>query len=208
GGKRTEILIVGAGLAGAILLKALHATKYRAAGLLDDNRSLQDTKVCGVPVLGGVDRLPEFVRKLGVKEILIAIPSASGSQMLRITGYCTRAGVAYRAVPNLPDLINGKLSITDLQEPNLDDLLGREPVRLEFDGVRTRLQGRVVMITGAAGSIGSELCKQIVRCAPQKIVCVDRSETALFHLQQHMLQATSVPVVRSQACTDGGGKRL
>ena len=195
GGTRSEILIVGAGFAGALLLKALHATRYKALGLLDDNRALHGTRICDVPVLGGIDRLPELTLKLGVKEVLIAIPSASGLQMLRISDYCAQANVAYRAVPSVADLIHGKLPITDLRELNLDDLLGREPLRIESAGVSARLQGRVVMVTGAAGSIGSELCRQIVRCAPSKIVCVDQAETPLFHLQQMLLKETTVPVV-------------
>jgi FlaA1/EpsC-like NDP-sugar epimerase len=204
GRERTEILIIGAGYAGAMLLKGLHATKYAAIGLLDDNQDLHRSKVCGCPVLGSIDCLPEIAKQHGVQEVLIAIPSATGSQMLRISDYCARAGVVYRAVPSLTDLFNGKHSITEVRELNLDDLLGREPITLESVGVRTRLCGRVVMVTGAAGSIGSELCKQIVRYAPDKIICVDQSETPLFHLQQLLLGETKVPVI---CCvTDVGNK--
>lgn len=205
GGERTEILIIGAGYAGAMLLKALRATKYEAVGLLDDNEAVHGIKICGVAVLGGIDRLPEIVDSIGVKEVLIAIPSATGAQMLRITDYCTRSKVVYRAVPSLSDLIDGKLSITELREINLDDLLGRQPVKFESAEVRTHLEDRVVMVTGAAGSVGSELCKQIVRHAPNKIICVDQSETALFHLQQRLLAETEVPVIC--AVTDIGDKR-
>lgn len=195
GGDRTEILIVGAGFAGAMLLKALRGTKYEAVGLLDDDPALQATKLCGVPVLGRIDRLPEAVAQYGVKEVLIAIPSASGAQMLRITDFCTRAGVAFRAVPSVSDLIDGKVAITELRELNLDDLLGRDPVRLESEEVRTCLQGQVVMVTGAAGSIGSELCRQIVRNGPAKLICVDQAETPLFHLEQRMLADCNIEVV-------------
>ena len=205
GGERTEIVIIGAGYAGAMLLKALRPTKYEAVGLLDDNVAVHGINICGVPVLGGIERLPAIVDCLSVKEVLIAIPSASGAQMLRITDYCAQAGVVYRAVPSLSDLIDGKLSITELRELNLDDLLGREPVIFESAEVRTHLQDRVVMVTGAAGSIGSELCKQIVRQAPRILICVDQSETALFHLQQRLLAETRTPFVC--AVTDVGDKR-
>ena len=204
-GERKKTLVIGAGYAGAILLKALRTTEYETVGLLDDSGALHGIRICGIPVLGGIDRLPEVARRLGVKEVLIAIPSATGSQMLRITGYCVRAGVKYRSVPSLSDLISGKESIAELREFNLDDLLGREPVRFESAGVRTRLEGRVVMVTGAAGSIGSELCKQIVQQRPLKIICVDQSETSLFYLQQKLLSETDRPVIC--AVTDIGDKR-
>jgi len=112
--------------------------------------------------------------------------------------------VSYRTVPSLSDLMAGKLEITELQELNLDDLLGREPVRLDSSGVRARIEGRVVMVTGAAGSIGSELCRQIVRHAPSMIICVDQSETPLYYLQQRLLTDTKVPIVC--AVTDVGDK--
>jgi FlaA1/EpsC-like NDP-sugar epimerase len=193
-GSRTEVLVVGAGFAGAILLKALPSTRYKAVAVLDDNRDLHGTRICGAPVIGGIDYLPECARHLKVKDVLVAIPSASGSEIVRISDYCARAGVTCRMVPSLVDLIDGKHQITKLRELNLDDLLGREPVRFAPDGVRMHLQGRVVMVTGAAGSIGSELCKQIIRHNPRQVVCVDRSETALFHLQQRLLAETDVPI--------------
>jgi FlaA1/EpsC-like NDP-sugar epimerase len=187
-----------------MLLKGLRSTKYKAVGLLDDDPALHHSKVCGVPVLGGIDHLPEFVRQHSVKEVLIAIPSATGSQLLRISEYCIEAEVVYWAVPSLPSLLEGRHSITELRELNLDDLLGRDPVRLDSVGVRMRLQDSVVMVTGAAGSIGSELCKQIARYAPRKIVCVDQSETPLFHLQQMLLAETDIPAIFS--VTDVGNK--
>ena len=204
-GERTETLIIGAGQAGALLLKAMRTTKYEAVGLLDDSPDLQDVRVCGVPVLGSIDRLPVVVKQYGAKEVLIAIPSASGSQLLRIAEHCVRAGVPYRAVPNLSDLIDGKVEITELRELNLEDLLGREPVKFESEGIRKHLAGRIVMVTGAAGSIGSELCKQIAHYAPRKLICVDQSETPLFNLEQVLKAEADIPIVCS--VTDVGDKR-
>ncbi len=192
---RTEIIIVGAGYAAAMLLKALRGMNYKPIGLVDDDPARQRTKLGGVPVLGRIDDLPALAGRFGIKEVLIAIPSATGAQMLRITDFCRRAGVSYRGVPSLSDLIDGKVTISELRELKLDDLLGREPVRLESEGVRSDLQGRVVMVTGAAGSIGSELCRQIARYAPAKLICVDQSETPLFHLQQRVLADAGIEVV-------------
>jgi FlaA1/EpsC-like NDP-sugar epimerase len=194
-GERWPVLVIGAGSAGAMLLKSLRNTKYVPVGLMDDDPALQSIKIYGVPVLGAIDTLPGIVRQHDVKEVLIATPSATGAQMLRIADFCTQAGVAFRAVPNLSDLIDGKVTISELRELNLDDLLGRKPVTLESDGVPSRLQGRSIMITGAAGSIGSELCKQIIRCGPVKLVCVDHAETPLFNLEQQLLPNPGTNVV-------------
>jgi FlaA1/EpsC-like NDP-sugar epimerase len=196
---RVPALIVGAGAAAALVLRELKSNKYLAIGLVDDDPAKQKTKLGGVPVLGTIDQLPLLVHRLGVCEILIAIPSATGAQMLRITDFCGRAGIPFRALPSLADLIDGKVTISEFREVNLDDLLRREPVRLESDGVRARLSGRAVMVTGAAGSIGSELCKQIVRCQPKKLICVDQAETPLFNLQQSALAGSHVATVFSVA---------
>ena len=195
--KRIPVLIVGAGAAAVLLLHELKTRNYLAVGLVDDDPAKEKTKLGGVPVLGRVDQLPSLVRRLGISEILIAIPSATGAQMLRITDFCGRAGIPFRALPSLADLIDGKVTISEFHEVNLDDLLRRDPVRLDVDGVLVRLTGRIVMVTGAAGSIGAELCKQIIRCRPKKLICVDQAETPLFNLQQHTLSGCGVETVFS-----------
>lgn len=194
-GVRIPVMIVGAGSATAELLPLLGKKGFVAIGLVDDDPAKQRTKFCGVPVLGRVDQLPALVHRYGACQILIAVPSATSAQMFRIMDFCVRAGVPFRAVPELSDLIDGKVTISELREMNLDSLLGREPVRLESDAVRTKLSSRVVMVTGAAGSIGSELCKQIVRFPLKKLVCVDQAETPLFNLQQHTLAGAKVNTV-------------
>ncbi len=198
-GERTPALIVGAGSAAALLLQALKHRDLPVVGLVDDDPAKQKMKLYGVPVLGGIDQLPEVARRSGAREILIAIPSANGRQMLRISDFCGRAGLPYRAVPSLADLIEGKVAISQLRQVNFEDLLGRDPVLFEPHEVRARLADRVVMVTGAAGSIGSELCKQILRCSPARLICVDRAETPLFDLQQRILAHDSKKVVFSVA---------
>jgi FlaA1/EpsC-like NDP-sugar epimerase len=108
-----------------------------------------------------------------------------------------QSGLSFRAVPSLSDLVDGKVTISELRKVNLEDLLGRDAVQMESESVRAKLQGRVVMVTGAAGSIGSELCKQIVRYHPRKLICVDQAETPLFNLQQHTLSSARLEVVYS-----------
>src|SRR5215472_15594343 len=186
-GTRTPVLVVGAGSAAVLLLQALKTTNYVAVGLIDDDPGKRRTKLCRVPVFGPMDQLPLLAHQLAACEILIAIPSATALQMLRITDFCVRAGLPFRTMPSLADLIAGKMRPSEFREVNLDELLQREPVQLESDNVRGKLGGRVVMVTGAAGSIGAELCKQIVRFGPRKLICVDQAETPLFNLQQHTL---------------------
>jgi FlaA1/EpsC-like NDP-sugar epimerase len=197
-GAPVPVLIVGAGSAAALLLDALQRMNYKAVGLVDDDPAKQRIKLCGVPVLGSIDRLPALVERYDVSEILIATPSATGEQMLRITDLCIRCQRPFRAVPSLASLLVGTM-ISDLREIKLDDLLGREPVKLETEGVRASLSGRVIMVTGAAGSIGSELCRQIVRYHPGSLVCVDQSETPLFNLQQSLCVESNADVVYSVA---------
>jgi FlaA1/EpsC-like NDP-sugar epimerase len=198
-GTRTPVLVVGAGSAAVLLLQALKTTNYVAAGLVDDDPGKRRTRLCGVPVFGPMDQLPLLAHRLAACEILIAIPSATALQMLRITDFCVRAGLPFRTMPSLADLIAGKMRPSEFREVNLDELLQREPVQLESDNVRANLSGRVVMVTGAAGSIGAELCRQIVRFEPKKLVCVDQAETPLFNLQQHTLDGSSRDTVFSVA---------
>jgi FlaA1/EpsC-like NDP-sugar epimerase len=201
-GVRIPVLIVGAGSATAELLPMLERKGYVAVGLVDDDPAKQRTKFCGVPVLGRVDQLPALAHRHRVCEILIAVPSATGSQMFRIMDFCARAGVPFRAVPELADLIDGKVTIAEFRELNLDSLLGREPVRLESGTVSAMLSGRVVMVTGAAGSIGSELCKQIVRFPLRKLICVDQAETPLFNLQRILAGAKIETIYQVVDITD------
>jgi FlaA1/EpsC-like NDP-sugar epimerase len=196
-GKSVRVLIVGAGSAGSLLLQAMSQTTYQAVGFVDDDPSKQSLKLRGVPVLGRIDQLPNLVKVHNVAEILVAIPSASGMQTLHISEACGKAGVPFRAVPSLSSLISGTLQISQLQEINLEELLGREPVMSESATGEHALSGRVVLVTGAAGSIGSELCRQIVHANPKRLICVDQSETPLFNLQQHVLAESTVDVVYS-----------
>ena len=194
-GDPVQVMIVGAGAAASLLLQAISQTHYSAVGLVDDDPDKQRMKIDGVPVLGRIDQLPSLVRRFPVHEILIAIPSATGTQMFHITDACRRSAIPFRAVPSLASLIRGDLKITELHDVNLDDLLGREPVVAEASDSIPALNGSVVMVTGAAGSIGSELCHQILRANPRKLICLDQAETPLFHLQDALKAPDGVEIV-------------
>jgi FlaA1/EpsC-like NDP-sugar epimerase len=177
------IVVIGAGCGASMLLRELPRSGYTAVALVDDDPAKAGVTLHGVPVRGRLCDLPEVVLRYAPDEVMIAIPSATGEQMRRIAECCGRTGLPFRTIPGLGDMIEGRMSVDQLREVSLEDLLGREPVHLDVDSVRRRIAGRVVMVTGAAGSIGSELSCQLLSYAPAKLVCVDQAETPLFHLQ-------------------------
>ena len=206
-GKQTSVIVAGAGTAAATLVSELQRSGCVTVGLVDDDRGKAGIRLHGVPVIGTIAELPELARAHGIDEILIAIPSATGPQMRRIIDYCHAAGVRFRTIPGLADLIDGTVTVQQLRDVNVEDLLGREPVRLDLENVRDKLQGRVVMVTGAAGSIGSELCRQILRYQPAKLICVDQAETPLFYLQRANSKAQAKAAYCVADLTDSGRMR-
>ena len=184
-------IIVGAGDAAERLLNDLPRCGYMAVGLVDDEPAKIGGRIHGVSVIGSIDDLPRLVRKRAVEEVLIAIPSATGRQMRRITALCEESGARFRMIPGMSDLINGKVTAEQLRDVKLDDLLGREPIHFDLQAVRQQLTGKVVMVTGAAGSIGSELCAQLLYYKPSKLVCLDQDESALFFLEQKIGDAAA-----------------
>lgn len=186
--ERKQVLVIGAGFAGQMIIRELRSSSsgYWVVGCLDDDTTKVGLKILGKPVLGTVDQLAEIANDQNVDEILIAIPSATGQEMRRIVSCCEKAGVRFSTVPALNDLISGKSQINELRNVDLNDLLGREAVQIELESVRTVIEGKVVLVTGAAGSIGSELCRQILGYRPAKLVCLDQSETGLFYLQMEL----------------------
>jgi FlaA1/EpsC-like NDP-sugar epimerase len=182
------LILVGAGRTAHMLIREIKQpeSEYSVVGCVDDDHSKRGLRILGVPVLGTVDMLPRLVREFGASEVLIAVPSATGSQMTRFVQICERAGVPFRTVPALRDLISGEITISQCREVAVEDLLGREPVQIDLDSVREQLHGKVVLVTGAAGSIGSELCRQILEYGPAKLVCVDHNETGIFYLEREL----------------------
>lgn len=180
-----RVVIIGAGFAAQMILREIchFAGGYRAVACMDDDPSKLGLRIQGIPVMGRIDELPAILEKHPADEILIAIPSATAQQMQRIVAICAKTKAKFRTVPALRELIAGQLAFDQLREVNLDDLLGREPVEINLESVRNEIEGRTVVVTGAAGSIGSELSRQILQYGPNKIICLDHSETGIFHLQ-------------------------
>jgi FlaA1/EpsC-like NDP-sugar epimerase len=139
-------------------------------------------------VLGGIGQVSILVHDLKVDEVVVAIPRASGREMRRIVDLCAQSGASIRTLPGTDRLIDGKITVSQLQSVNIEDLLGREPVVLDARLIEGTLHDRVVMITGAGGSIGSELCRQICRFKPKRVVLVEQAENNLFHVHRNLLQ--------------------
>src|SRR5215510_11145225 len=182
----TLVLIVGAGSTGIRLLEEIESRARRGMavlGFVDDDPSKQGARIAGAKVLGTIDDLPRLLGTREVHEVLVAIPSAPGAVMRRIAQHCGEARVRYRVVPSLAELVEGRVMFTQIRDVKLDDLLARAPVRLDLPHVRSLIADRTVLVTGAAGSIGSELCRQVAAHGPARLVLFDRHENGMFLLQ-------------------------
>jgi FlaA1/EpsC-like NDP-sugar epimerase len=181
-------MLVGAGFAAQMVIRELSrpGSGYVVAGCIDDDVSKLGIHVLGIPVRGCIFDLERLVSENPPDEILIAIPSATGKQMQRIAEECQKTRLPFRTVPTLRDILRGDASINQFREVRLEDLLGRNPVEIDLESVRRQLQGAVILVTGAAGSIGSELCQQILEYDPAKLVCIDQNETGIFYLQPEL----------------------
>ena len=184
-----RVLILGAGDSAVILSKDLAKNPaWQLVGFLDDDINKKNCILNGVKVLGRLDELAHWVDYFEIERVIIAMPSCTHQQRLRAIQLCNAAKVQVLTVPSFDDLMSGKVEVTKLRAIELDDLLGRDPVVLDTDGLHGLLTGSVVMVTGAGGSIGSELCRQIARYSPVKLVLFEQSEFALYTLEQELQQ--------------------
>src|SRR6185369_6877633 len=165
------VIVLGAGASGSALLRDLASSRqWRVVALLDDDPRKHGGAIHDVRVLGTLDRVGEIAKQMGALQAIIAMPGASHAARKRALDFCQAAGLKVMTVPAYSDIVSGKVSVSQLREVELDDLLGRDPVQLD-DGLLTGfLKGKVVLVTGAGGSIGSELCRQVARFAPSCLV--------------------------------------
>lgn len=186
-GKGKPVLVLGAGTAGASLARELSRSgKWRLVGLLDDDLTKRGREVYGYKVLGRIDELPHYSAALKVEHAIIAMPSASVDAQRRAATVCVRAGVRAMVLPALTELSPGQGVLSHIRQIDLEDLLGRAAVSIDTDHVEKLLEGRVVMVTGAGGSIGSELCRQILRFKPAQLIAFDLSEYAIYRLVEEV----------------------
>lgn len=192
-----KALIVGAGRAGEMLVRDLLRDphrEYEPTAFVDDNPKKRGQDIHGVRVVGTTADIPQLVSDIDI--VLIALPAARSSDMRRIVGICESTSVPFRTLPKLQDLVAGRASVRALRDVNIDDLLGREPVKLDWSAIRDSLRNRCVLVTGGGGSIGSELCRQIAKLQPSKLVVIEQSEFNLYTIDLELRrQMPDVPLV-------------
>ena len=189
-GKRT--LIIGAGEAGSLLLKEIRKQRdavYHVVGFVDDARDKWGLRLSGVRVLGGTEQLAALVRRHSIEEVIFAIPSGDGELMRRVLASCESAKARFKTLPAITSIIDGNVSVSQIKDVEIEDLLGREPVVLDQSAIRNYLTDKRVLVTGAAGSIGSEICRQVARFKPAKLVLFDHAETPLFYIEKELSAA-------------------
>jgi FlaA1/EpsC-like NDP-sugar epimerase len=195
----TNSLIVGANDSGEILLRAIRynpALTYRVLGFVDDRREMQGCRIAGVPVIGNCDDLPELAERHGIEEVLIISGELTGKQVRDLVETGRRHNFRVKVLPNYEQLLHERVAVHP-RAVAIDDLLCRPSVELDLDAVRGWITGRTVMVTGSAGSIGSEICRQLLKLRPARLVVVDRSETGQFHLERELNQQVGNCAVRA-----------
>jgi FlaA1/EpsC-like NDP-sugar epimerase len=188
---RLPLGIVGAGDAGASLIRELQARPHRGlvpVALFDDDHSKWHSEVHGVPVVGAPEDMAKWKGLLGLKEIVIAMPASPGKRVREVAELAQKAGLRAVRVPSVGQIASGQVRVSQLRPVKFEDVLGRDQVDLPLDDVRPLLAGKVVMVTGAGGSIGSELCRQIARLAPQRLLLVEQAEGHLFLIEQELIK--------------------
>jgi FlaA1/EpsC-like NDP-sugar epimerase len=186
---KKTVVIIGAGDAGEKTLREIRDNPqldYWVKGFIDDDATKIGRSIHDVRVLGSLDFLPVIVEKEGIQEALIAIPSGTGDEKRRIVEICKSCGLSFKTLPGMGELIDGRVSVQALRDVNYEDLLGRPQVTLHDENIREYLSEKVVVVTGAGGSIGSELCRQIIRYTPRRVILVDSSEPNLYGIQMEL----------------------
>lgn len=179
------VIILGAGEAAITLVKDLARSKaWQVVGLLDDDKTIVGRRLESVNVLGGIKDLPSIAEKYQVKHVIVAMPSALHQQRRAAVEVANFASLTVLTVPAFEDLMSGKVSISQIRKIEVEDLLGREPVQLDTLGLHDLIENQVILVTGAGGSIGSELCRQILKYQPRQLICVDMSEFSLYSIEQ------------------------
>jgi len=190
-GRLKRFLIVGAGNAGEALLREIHrmqVAQYEVIGFVDDDPIKQGTNIHGIPVLGTVDELSQICADRNIEEIAIAMPAATHQQMRRVIQVCQGTKIRFRTVPSITDIASGKLRVSQIRDVDINDVLGREAVQLDLNTIEEFLRGKVILVTGAGGSIGSEMCRQVCQFEPKLLLLVEQAENPLFTVSGELNQ--------------------
>jgi FlaA1/EpsC-like NDP-sugar epimerase len=198
-GRLKRFLIVGAGNAGEALLREIlrmPVTQYDVVGFIDDDAAKKSTHIHGIPVLGTVEQLPRICEERKIEEIAIAMPSASHSERMRIVRVCEGIKVKFQTVPSITDIASGKFRVSQIREVDINDLLGREAIQLDMDLIETFAKDKTILVTGAGGSIGSEMCRQLCDFKPRLLLLIEQAENQLFAIEQELRKKfATVPIV-------------
>ena len=188
----TRVLIAGAGDTGEALLREIlrmPKEQYHCVGFLDDDVPHLHGRIHGVEIVGRTEAIHDLCMDLGVQEVLIALPHATPKVIRSLIERCEGLNVLFRTVPPMTDVIAGRVQVSQIREVDITDILGREPVKLDVDKIAEQLRGRRVLVTGAGGSIGSEMCRQVANFAPERLVLVEQAENALFEIDRELRQS-------------------
>lgn len=187
--RRKNVLVVGGGDAGEKVIREIRGRpelNYRVVGVLDDDPAKRGMKLHGVAILGGINDIQTFISELGVDIVIYAIPSAPKDVLRRVVSLCSRTGVEIQEVPALWELIGGRVDFADIRKVVLEDLLPRESIKMDIEPVRKLVRGKTVLITGAGGSIGSEIARQVAVLEPGKLILLDRAESRVFEIEREI----------------------
>ena len=198
--RHVRLLIIGAGDAAASIIREIQGnprSSYDVVACIDDDHHKHGQTMLEVPVRGPIDKLLYFVNRFQADEILIAMPSVVGEEMRRIVGACKASGLPFKTLPSLGALVDGKVTVNDVREVKYEDILGRPPVQMDYAGIGNYLTGKTVAVTGAGGSIGSELCRQILRFKPAALVLIEANEFNLYRIERELLADRHADALRT-----------
>ncbi|HBE05870.1 MAG TPA: polysaccharide biosynthesis protein, partial [Firmicutes bacterium] len=187
--KRTKVVIVGAGSAGALVVREIRhalAKQYQPVCFVDDDPGKQYCSISGVPVLGVLEDLPRLIEQYKIDEIIIAIPSHEQQIIQRVAKINLNSSIKLKVIPGIDSLIDGTVDVKRFRDVEVEDLLGREPIKLDLAEIAAYLKGKRVLVTGAGGSIGSELCRQIASFDPELLILLGRGENSIYEIGLEM----------------------
>lgn len=187
-GDLKKVLIIGAGEAGTMLLRSIkkNPSEYQVVAFVDDDRNKQHLKLMDVNVCGTTKDIPHIVQEKGIQEIILAIPSLSKREIREIYTRCAETKATIKIMPKIEDVMTGKVSVNDMQEIKIEDLLGREEVKLDMMALSNNLTNKIILVTGAGGSIGSEICRQVAQFQPQQLILLGHGENSIYTIHLEM----------------------
>ncbi len=190
-GRLKKFLIVGAGNAGEALLREIHRmpeVQYDVIGFIDDDPAKQGTNIHAIPILGTVEQLSKICEEHNIEEIAIAMPSATHRQRRHVIQVCEGTKIRFRTVPSITDIASGKFRVSQIRDVDINDLLGREAVQLDMDLIEAFAKNKTILVTGAGGSIGSEMCRQLCNFNPKLLLLIEQAENPLFYIERDLLK--------------------